>query len=313
MQFTKSILLATAAIMACACEKEMPTDTMPEATNNMTRTKTEILSFASVEEMEEQIGILRIMAPEEMAGWYAVQNFESQYDALYRAAEEIDNATTLEEAEAIKTKYSPYFLYNDNPADEEPFNPYLPNEKPDYAYVCNISGEVMIGGEVVNYNTITNVADTHEYQLAHAPETRGVESKTNYLKGTTKRHKYWAEGHYYSESRYVSVEFTAHRKNIFGWNKYACQYHIKIDPTYRMGSKYGWQEYHGFVTDYFKGADADQFPLAEGTWTTKYRSHTEVGIGQVKLKTTAGIRMRVYSTGTGPEAEGLLTVAYTAK
>ena len=108
MKFTKFVLLA-AAIMACACEKEMPTDTMPEATNNMTRTKTEILSFASVEEMEEQIGILRIMAPEEMAGWYAVQNFESQYDALYRAAEEIDNATTLEEAEAIKTKYSPLY------------------------------------------------------------------------------------------------------------------------------------------------------------------------------------------------------------
>lgn len=312
MKFTKSVLLA-AAIMACACEKEMLTDTVSETAGNMTRTTTEMLSFASVEEMEDQIGRLRIMTPGELSDWYAVQGFESQYDALYRAAEEIDNATTLEEAEAVKAKFTPYFLYNDNPADEEPFNPYLPNEKTDYAYVCNINGEVSIGGEVVNYNTITDVKDTHEYRLTHMPETRDVNSNINYLKGTTKRHKYWAEGHYYSESRYVSVEFTAHRKNIFGWNKYACQYHVKIDPAYRVGSKYGWQTYLGFVTDYFKGAAANQFSLADGNWTTKYASHTEVGIGQVKLNTTAVIRMWVYSTGTGPEAEGLLEIAYTAK
>lgn len=278
-----------------------------------TRTITEMLSFASVEEMENQISSLRAMKPAELDAWYASQNFESQYDALYRAAAEIDKATTLEEAEAIKAEFASYFLYNENPADEELFNPYLPNEKPDYAYVCNIDGEVMIGGEIVNYNTITDVKDTHEYQLTHAIETRGVESSTNYLKGTTARHKYWAEGHYYSESRYVTVEFTAHRKNIFGWNKYACQYHVRIEPGFRMGSKYGWQEYHGFVTDYFEGADANQFSLADGQWTTKYSSHTQVGIGQVKLNSTAGIRMWVYSTGTGPEAEGLLIVAYTAK
>ncbi|HUN14373.1 DUF4848 domain-containing protein [Alistipes sp.] len=301
MKFTKFVLLA-AAIMACACEKEMPTDTMPEATNNMTRIKTEILSFASVEEMEEQIGILRIMAPEEMAGWYAVQNFESQYDALYRAAEEIDNATTLEEAEAIKTKYSPYFLYNDNPADEEPFNPYLPNEKPDYAYVCNISGEVMIGGEVVNYNTITNVADTHEYQLAHAPMTRSDNiTRDNILKRTAGKHKFWAEGRM-DQNEIVCIEFTAHKKTIFGWNKCQMSYHIRSG---RWLTNDGWRSYSPWFLQFKENTP-------DGAWTKKIPSHTFVPVGRPKYNQTGVMNFRIYSKGTGPESEGNLTLYYTS-
>lgn len=301
MKFTKFVLLA-AAIMACACEKEMLTDTVSETAGNMTRTTTEMLSFASVEEMEEQIGRLRIMTPEELTDWYAAQGFESQYHALYRAAEEIDNATTLEEAEAIKAKYTPYFLYNDNPADEEPFNPYLPSEKPDYAYICNINGEVLIGSEVVNYNTITDVKDTHEYQLTHAPETRADNiTQDNILKRTAGKHKFWAEGRM-DQNEIVSIEFTAHKKSIFGWNKCQMSYHIRLG---RWGTNDGWRSYSPWFLQFKENTP-------DGAWTKKLPSHTFVAMGRPKYNQTGVMNLLIYSKGTGSGSEGNLRLYYTS-
>lgn len=91
-----------------------------------------MLSFGSVEEMETQISVLQQMSSDELSAWYAERDFESQYDALYRAAAEIEQAQSLDEALAIKAKFTPFF-YNENPADEEMFNPYLPNENRDHA------------------------------------------------------------------------------------------------------------------------------------------------------------------------------------
>lgn len=312
MNFRRIIMLATVVALSCACEKEMAADTTPDQPKE-TRASTGVLSFASVEEMQQQINALSDMTSEELSAWYASHNFESQYDAMYRVAQKFDSVSSLEEAEAIKAEYASYFLFNENPADDELFNPCLPNENPDYAYVCDINGDVRIGGEMVNFNTITDVKDTHEYQLTHKVQTRGVDQKGNYLKGTTKRHKYWAEGRYRAEDRQVQIEFTAHHKNMFGWNKYACKYHIKINADCRNAQKYGWQDYGGFITGFFDGVDRKLYTPDQGCWTTKYNSHTKVNVGRVRPKTAASIGLRIYSDGTGAEAEGYLGIGYVAQ
>lgn len=228
------------AILACACENDFQSSEAPSllSDNHATRAATNILSFKSVEEMEAQIHTMLEMEPEELEAWYREHNFKSQYDALYEAAEAIDRAKTLAEAQSIKEQYSEYFLYNDNPGDDELFNPYLPNENPEYAYVCNIRGEVEIDGSVVNFNTLNSVEETHEYQLTHAAETRAkVEQRVNYLKGITNRHKYWAEGRW-DKNEVVSIEFTAHKHNIFGWNKYKTAYYVQVQRYSRT-----WQSF----------------------------------------------------------------------
>lgn len=133
---------------------------------------------------------LGAMNEEALSAWYASHNFESQGDAAYRVAGEIENAATLAEAEAIKASYAAFFLFNENPDDDESFNPYIRNENPDYAYVCNIDGEELIGGEVRHFNSITSVKDTHEYQLTHDILIRVVEQRRNYLKSTVGKHKF---------------------------------------------------------------------------------------------------------------------------
>ena len=321
MKMKKLLMLVAIIAIACSCEKEQmlpepDKETTFQVQELETRSTEAILSFASLEEMEMQIAKLATMSEKEQNTWYAERNFESQYDALYRAAAEIDEATTLEEAEAIKAKFSPYFLYNENPADEELFNPYLPNEKPDYAYVCNINGEVIIAGEIVNFNTITNVRDTHEYQLSHNAITRASApniTEQNILKRTVGKRKFWAEGRYIAEFRAVLIEFTAHKKGIFGWNKYTTAYHIRIAESYRNASTYGWTQYGGFVTEYFKGVDQKIYTAAEGCWTTNYKSHSTVDVGKIKPNAAAGITLSIYSRGTGIEGEGPLRIGYVAK
>lgn len=252
MKITKFIMSVALAICVCACEKEISDGGDPIDVQIAQNESNEMLSFGSVEEMEAQISALQQMSSDELSAWYAERDFESQYDALYRAAAEVEQAQSLDEALAIKAKFTPYFLYNENPADEEMFNPYLPNENRDYAYVCNICGEVMIAGQIVNFNTITDIRDTREYQIAHDIITRESDpniTTTNTLKRTVGKRKFCAEGRYTAENRYVQIEFTAHKKGTFGWNKYATSYHIRISDSYRDSSRYGWVKYGHFVSE----------------------------------------------------------------
>ena len=315
MKITKSIMSIALAICVCACEKEISDGGEPIDVQIAQNESNEILSFESVEEMEAQISALQQMSSDELSAWYAERDFESQYDALYRAAAEIEQAQSLDEALEIKAKFTPYFLYNDNPADEEMFNPYLPNENRDYAYVCNICGEVMIAGQIVNFNTITDIRDTREYQIAHDIITRESDpniTTTNTLKRTVGKRKFWAEGRYTAENRYVQIEFTAHKKGTFGWNKYATSYHIRISDSYRDSSRYGWVKYGHFVSGYFDGVDQNLYTAAEGCWTPEYKSHTFVDVGQVKSGTVGAIQLYIYSRGTDVQGEGPLNISYYA-
>lgn len=257
-----------------------------------------MLSFASVSEMEEQIRDLIEMNQEGLNAWYEDRGFESQYVALYKASEGIENATTLAEAEAVKDKYSEYFLYNDNPADEDLYNPYLPNENSSYAYVCNIRGEVRIGGVVKNFNTIKRAEDTEEYKLLHNT-TRGVVTDTNYLKSTVGDRKFWAEANK-DVNDFVTLKLTAHKKTLFGWNKYKTMYFIRVD---RIVSN--WEGFSDVFLYYFNSGEA-------GLWTNELPSGSGILIGRVKYQKTATMNLYVYSRGTGEEGAGTLKIKYAS-
>lgn len=297
MKLIKWIVPVLTAMLVCACEKEMPSEAKDETGEEVQSIS--MLSFASLEEMEMQIEKLASMSEEEQNSWYAEHDFESQYNALYRAAAEIDNATTLEEAEASKAKFSSYFLYNENPADEELFNPYLPNENVDYALVCNIEGEVMIGGTIRNFNTITNVENTKEYQRFHEAETRDLETKTNYLKSTVGDRKFWAEGRLDS-NEVVAIEFTAHKKGIFGWNKYKTAYFVRVQR--HNGN---WESFSPDFLYYLNSGE-------NGLWTVDLKSHTLVPVGRLAQHKNATMDLYIYSRGTGEAGAGVLQLDYTS-
>lgn len=300
MRFLNLLLLASIATLICACEKNFQSEMLSEGQQtSQTRVQPNILSFSSIEEMENQIRALIEMESDDREAWYAERNFESQYDALYRAAEEIDRAATLSDAEAIKEKYREFFLYNDNPEDEELFNPYLPNEKSSYAYVCNIRGEVQIGNEIHNFNTITDVRNTKEFQRFHEVETRGVETHSNYLKSTVGKSKFWAEGRL-DGNEVVAIEFTAHKKGLFGWNKYKTAYYVRVQRYSRT-----WESFSPDFMYYINSG-------TNGLWTRELKSHTLVPVGRLAYHQTATMDSYIYSRGTGEAGAGVLRLNYTS-
>lgn len=308
MKATKICVLLAIVAVICSCEKDFTTDvnvqTPAQTRAELNETPT-MLFFSSIEEMESQINELCQMQPEELNMWYATHSFVSQYEALYKAAEEIDMATSLSEAEAIKAKYSAYFLYNNNPEDEELFNPYLPNENTRYAYVCNINGEVVINGEIVNFNTIKNVEDTKEYRITHNPIAIKAEeeepnvTKPNYLKRTVDKHKFWAEGGLDS-NEVVTIEYTAHKKGLFGWNKCKMSYFFRISRT-----DFGWESYSPEILYYFDSGE-------NGLWTAEFPSHTVRPFGRLKYHQTANAWIYIYSKGTGEAGAGTLQLTKTS-
>lgn len=302
MKFTKLIMLASVVSLACACEKEMPAETVPAPDQaKETRVSTQMLSFSSIEEMGQQINELGAMDEVALSAWYAAHNFESQSDAVYRVAAEIEDAKTLAEAEAIKASYAPYFLFNENPDDEESFNPYIRNENPDYAYVCNINGDVVIGGQVINFNTISDVKDTHEYQLTHETLTRTVEQSRNYLKSTVGKHKFWAEGRFEPKDDFVKVEFTAHRKGTFGWNKIKQNYHLRNG---RSSYPNTWELFESIGYELINGS--------KDFWTGTLNPHRLKNVGRIAAGKTASFSMMVYTAGTLQAGEGRLDLYFTS-
>jgi hypothetical protein len=178
------------------------------------------LSFASVEEAEAAIGRLLAMTAPEQAAWYASKkaDFISQESVFQSAVAEVETLTDLAEADLFKEKYKPYLLFNDDPADEELYNPYLPSDQFGYSLICNKNGDVEIGGEIKNFNNLSSVKETFYYKTSHEVNTRAVVERPNYLFGQTSDRKFWAEAKRFSND--VVIEFNAHKKNLFGWNIY---------------------------------------------------------------------------------------------
>lgn len=302
MKFTKYFLVVAAAAMAFACAKESAPDELPQGEPKESQSQVSMLSFVSLDAMKQQINTLSSMESRELDAWYAAKNFESQGDAAYRVAEEIENAASLAEAEAIKAKYASFFLFNDNPSDEELFNPFIPNENPDYTSVCNINGEVMIGGQVVNFNTITDVKDTHEYQLTHRAITRADDNnyeRDNVLKRTVGKHKFWAEGRYEPKDDFVKVEFTAHHKGTFGWNKCKQKFHLRQGRTPFPQS---WE--------YLSSIGQEVMYGKKDFWTDLLNPHRLKDVGRIAIGKTASMDMLIYSAGTGQGGEGRLLLIF---
>lgn len=196
--------------------------------NNINETET-LLSFSSIEEMEFQIADLIAMEPTTSKAWYANKGFVSQADVYNIAIAELNAINTIDEAKAFKQKYSEIFMFNDNINDDELYNPYIPSDHFGYSLVCNKYGDVIINGEVKNFNNLTSVQQTSTYKMSHMPSTRaGLEivKRDNYLYVYNGQgNKFWAEAKRDARDN-IYIEYTAQRRRSFGWNHYSERYSI---------------------------------------------------------------------------------------
>ncbi|MBR2367135.1 MAG: DUF4848 domain-containing protein [Alistipes sp.] len=297
-----NLLFVTALIHICySCTHEVPNETYMQAmANNGVKIAIPTLSFDSIEQMETQISELCQMNQTQLQNWYLERGFESQYDAMYRVATELRNANSIDEANIIKSRYSSYFLFNEDTNDNEPYNPYIPHNNPLYALVCNINGEVIIDNVVHCYNTLSDAKTTREYNIKHEIYTRAVEQRTNFLYSETEDRKFWAEG-VLDNNEVVAIEFTAKKKTaLLGWIKYKTQYFVQI-----LRHNNNWESFSPDFIYYMENG-------AGGLWTVEFKSGTLLPVGKLAYHKTATMSLRIYSRGTDVAGAGILNLEYTS-
>lgn len=228
MKIAKNVMMIAAAIIVCSCEKEQMTMFDKNVIGTVTRSSCSMLSFSSEDEMFEQIQSLKLMTEEEQDAWYKkhADNFVSQQQFMWQIVEELDNATSLEEVRNIQAKYTGQMLFNTNPEDED-IAPYIPSNYKGTEFVCDRNGDVMIAGEVCNYNNLTSYEQTTDYLFNHQSQTRTREKLAGVYAQDGKR-KFWSEAYLNTVTGGVEIRLAAHKKNMFGWNKYKTSYGIKI-------------------------------------------------------------------------------------
>lgn len=186
----------------------------------------QMLSFASEEEMFAEINRLKCMTQDESAQWKESHGgFVSQFDFMNAVVDELDGAASIEDVRAIQQKYSGRLLFSDNPEYED-IAPYLPTNHRGTELVCNHNGDVMIGGIVKNYNEITTCEESEEFRRIHNLQTRGAEQICGTSAATSDR-KCWID-FYVENNEVVELKLSAHKKGLFGWNKYRTAYFLRL-------------------------------------------------------------------------------------
>lgn len=250
MKPTKILMSIAVIAIACSCEKENmtpKTESVPQTQELRTRSVTDaMLSFASEEEMFDRIQELKTMDETEMKAWCDSQcpDFLSQYDFMWQIVEELDGAASMEEVRAIQAKYQDQMLFNSNP-EEEDIAPYIPSSHRGTEFVCNSEGNVLIGGEVRNYNNLTAYEQTPEYRFSHPQAQTRAKNKTliSGIKAETKDRKFWGEAYLNTKTGWVEIKLVAHKDGAFGWNKYKTSYSLKLLEFFN------WNQIGAFAID----------------------------------------------------------------
>lgn len=222
----KSLLLGCAVLCLSSCQEksEFPDESwgrlMP-----FTKTIDEInvqdgkLVFNDELQLQHTIIALLGMTESERNQWYANHNFTSLDQFYTQALDECSSFTFFEQYKVLRSKYSPYFIFNDEASED--LMPYLKTSETLHKVVLNKDGEVIINNKTVNYNNLTSYSQT--LFATQYIQTKGIEQKDNFLKISNDKRIMWAEVK--TIGNFVYIVLTAQVKSFWGWNNYKESYH----------------------------------------------------------------------------------------
>lgn len=300
----KNLIFAAFGVIALsACNKtnlleESPTVPTKAATEATTVTVRDgKLCFANEAAIEKTLSMLLGKDEQALAAWYDSLGFVSQEMAREAALEEFRSMSSLDEYPAFKAKYQGRFLFNDN-LEEEDYQPYVAANRFAYEMILNADGDVIVGGQTVNYN-YDSFEQTMYYRVAQAAGNGDVttritqETKTNQVFIKTKKKKCWAWAYLVNDIVYIQV--TAQKKNLFGWNDYKADYYFTFaNRDYRETLAQNWK--------YINSALAGEM-IGQGNWTGRVSCNWKTEWGRKADMSQLSIAdLTVMSSGTQPSS-----------
>lgn len=305
------IFAACGAIALTACNK---TTLWEESTVVPTKVAAETIAvtvrdgklcFADEAAIEKTLSMLLGKDEQALIAWYDSIGFVSQEMAREAALEEFRSMNSLDEYPAFKAKYQGRFLFNDN-LEEEDYQPYVAASRFAYEMILNADGDVIVGGQTVNYN-YDSFEQTMYYRVAHAAANENVmtritqETKTNQVFVKTSKKKCWAWAVRNGADIYVQV--TAQKKNIFGWNDYKAEY------SFRCRQRIGYDKPYTELANPDISQTFFTIGLGQVITTGRISCNSKLKLCSAPLlqyKVTAGYE--VWSSGTGEAAAQILAI-----
>ena len=226
------------------------------------------------------------MGPEALASWYQSNgNFQSQNEFMWDVVEELNNSSSMEDVRATQAKYKDLLLFNNNESDED-VAPYIPSNHRGTELVCNKYGNVLVNGEVKNFNNLTAYEQTKDYEINQARKERRV-----LLHGGSAvdgKRKFWVELYLNRPSGWVEVQLSAHKKTWIGWNKYSTVYAVRLN------------EFLGFAkTGPFLDYLRKEAPNFVATAEIASGSYIPLGWGIQSSANNTSVALSAYSRGVG--------------
>ena len=103
-----------------------------------------------------QLDKFQYMSETEKEQWYAqFDGLVTQNQFMWSVVDELDNAMSVEAVKSIHEKYTNLLVFNDNEEDND-ISPYIPSTFFGNDKVCNKYGNVMVDGEIRNFNNVTS-------------------------------------------------------------------------------------------------------------------------------------------------------------
>lgn len=303
------IVVSIAVLTACNSDSIMEISTIEKPiTKTVVVDFNAMLSFATEDDMYAEINKLKNMNCDELSAWRSSHaDFISQFDFMNAVVDELDAAQSIEEVRDIQAKYSDRLLFDTNYENED-IAPYIPTNNNGTELVCNSYGNVKIGGEVKNYNEITSCEQSNEYRKVHSEQsaTRGHVFYTG-TSAATKDRKCWIDMCVYNNT-IVEIKLNAHKKGVFGWNKYKTAYYLRLYEVSNWITKYdGVRIINEVSPNFYKTADVASgtyIQLVSGVQNMQYNNG---------LTGIAKIVVGGYSRGVGAENFRITGLACVAK
>lgn len=227
------IIIATTLFLT-SCEK-----TNSERVDLNTTPEIEVvdgmLSFTDQITFDETVDYLFKMGYNYSLNWCDSLGFVSMNNVYDIAFDEVDQISTEEEYYEFRSVYSGILLFNEVVTEDLSF--YLPLSNRSLAPVLNISGDVLINGEVYNFKDLEELNENYL-------KTRNVLKSTNdeWCYVSTSKRKYWS--HIGASTSYIWTEVNAQKKFLFGWINYRTTYGLVVRIANGWTSSYSLNTIH---------------------------------------------------------------------
>lgn len=279
------VLLGIAVCVFASCANESD-EVVPQ---NVERADVEVINngqllrFKDNQVYEEILQKVSAMSDKERIAFFDSLSFKPQMIIMQEADAELRNicestkvlAVAEKQYSEFKQKYGKVFLFNDS--DTSDLSPYSRLVFPSNEFFANVKGQFMIGDSLIEnakFQLFSERLKQTQYVM-----TRGISNNDAVNDAYSHQDDRKVGLRLYMEGQYIMANFTAQKKNWFGWVRYSTVYSVEL-LVRGAGFEFAQGDVLGMYPSYIN-MDGRPFSIntreRDGNYTTRFGRKVNTG------------------------------------